>query len=1083
MPWKIDTSGDSRSTPFWVVACGYLVAWYFLKSLPFHTLSGMSISIPNEIEKSRRDILDLSLRNPLLNFRPSKRRGLEVVDERSCEIFRILVRAERVMYFLPAPKGQGVLESLDDVPDELLDFLAEPAQDPNAIAVRHTDNKLQTALTQTGLNLHLRESFRQARLSIEEQGVNILYLALGMLKWYETATSSTERRAPLVLIPVQLTQSNLRENFKLTWTKDEIEPNLSLEAKLKQDFNVRLPEMPPEDDLDFDNYLAKVERAVAKQGRWAVEHNEIHLNFFSFSKLLIYKDLDPTSWPDGNQPADHPLVQQLFGSEGFAPQPSEFDEDGPDVGDLGEAGLHPVVDADSSQTLAVLDVVNGRNLVIQGPPGTGKSQTITNLIGETLACGKTVLFVAEKMAALEVVKRRLDTIHLGDACLELHSHKTNKRVVLDEFRRTLSLGRPTSGPAEEDRLLLKESRKRLNDYSREVNSPVEKSDLTPHDLVGRIEQLGAGGLVVEGQGLLIRDVVSWNPEKFTLRRGLVREMQELVRAIGIPCRHLWWTCGRLHFVPTEVNLVREVVGEMSAVLHRLERDAEALGKVLRREVVFGEMKGEDLERMIRNARRLIEAPSLLGADHRNPGWATDSENIMALAHAACSYTEIRSNYEEVLMLEAWDQDVLAERQALVAYGDKWWGFIFQPFRDARKRVRGLCRGEALQTVPEQIELVDAILKAKRLRSDIEGSKNHVAQLFPGLALGDRVETYRCFAEAVNWLVGLHRDETEGFLDTVIHDLLDDMPDRPKLEDAADACECRMRELDQALAALAGAIELRADRLAPGETLNERTYGDMATWLRNAHDRVPSVHDMVRFNQLEKRAGEAGIAEVAEAAASREDAARQLTGLFEHACYSAWLDLAFRERPALAEFDGATHTAIVERFRKLDMAQFHHNRALIAERHWKQLPRHQGGGQLGILKREFQKKTRHLPIRRLMKEAGRAIQSIKPVFMMSPLSIAKYIPPGSVVFDLVVFDEASQVRPVEALGAIIRGNQAIVVGDSKQLPPTSFFDKMGDDGEEEASQTADLESILGMFCAHFEPPPILWTRTAQSERDH
>ncbi len=100
----------------------------------------------------------------------------------------------------------------------------------------------------------------------------------------------------------------------------------------------------------------------------------------------------------------------------------------------------------------------------------------------------------------------------------------------------------------------------------------------------------------------------------------------------------------------------------------------------------------------------------------------------------------------------------------------------------------------------------------------------------------------------------------------------------------------------------------------------------------------------------------------------------------------------------------------------------------------------------------------------MREAGRAVQSIKPVFMVSPLSIAKYIPPGSVAFDLVVIDEASQVRPVEALGAIIRGRQTVVVGDSKQLPPTSFFDRMADGGEEEASRTADLESILGMFCA-------------------
>ncbi len=148
-----------------------------------------------ELEKARRDVLDLSLRNPLLNFRPSKRRGLEVVDELSREVFRILVRGERVMYFLPAPEGRAAAESPGDVPSELLALLAEPVEDPDGTAARHTDNKLQTALTLASLNLRLRASFRQARLSIEEQGVNILYLALGMLRWYESETSTVERRS------------------------------------------------------------------------------------------------------------------------------------------------------------------------------------------------------------------------------------------------------------------------------------------------------------------------------------------------------------------------------------------------------------------------------------------------------------------------------------------------------------------------------------------------------------------------------------------------------------------------------------------------------------------------------------------------------------------------------------------------------------------------------------------------------------------------------------------------------------------------------------------------------------------------
>ena len=957
----------------------------------------------HELDRSRRDVLDLSLRNPLLNFRPSKRRGLEVVDELSREIFRIVVGSERVMYFLAAPESRASPEPdagdvSSDVPAELLALLAQPVSDANGTAARHTDNKLQTAL--------------------------------------------------------------------------------------KQDFNVRLPEMPSEDDLDIDDYLARVERAVAKQPRWSVARDEIHLNFFSFSKLLIYKDLDPASWPEENRPADHPLVQQLFGGDGFAGEPSEFGEEEYSGGDLGEAGLHPVVDADSSQTLAVLDAMNGRNLVIQGPPGTGKSQTITNLIGEALARGKTILFVAEKMAALEVVKRRLDTVHLGDACLELHSHKTNKRAVLDELRRTLALGRPTATGGTEDRVLLEASRKRLNDYSRAVNTPVAQSELTPHQLVGRLAALDADGLEVEGRGLPIRGSVSWNAEDFTRRRALVGELQELVGAIGIPRRHLWWACGRLHFVPTDVHPVRELVADASAAVRRLQRDSDALGKALRSDAVFEDLKRDDLERGVRTARRAVEAPALLGADHRHAGWAAEAERIAEVAGAARRYGEVRERHDHVLLPEAWDQDVLAERQALGAYRDKWWRFLSRRYRDASRSVQGLCRDEAPDTVIQKIQLVDAILEARRLRRAIAESKDLVARLFPALALGGRVDAHRSFADAADWLVRLHRDASDGVVGTGIHALLDDPPDRSGLGAAADACERAMGVLGEALDALGDAMELRADRMGPGEALAERTCGDLGAWLREAHESVESAYDVVRFNQLERKASEAGIEEVAEAAASREearrlldlvgieDAGRRLTELFEHACYGVWLDLAFRERPTLAEFDGATHAGIVERFRELDMAQFHHNRALIAERHWQQLPRHHGGGQLGVLRREFQKKTRHLPVRVLMKKAGRAIRTIKPVFMMSPLSIAKYIPPGSVDFDLVVFDEASQVRPVEALGAIIRGRQAVVVGDSKQLPPTSFFDRMTDDGEDEGSQTADLESILGMFCAQGAPERML-----------
>ncbi len=1046
-----------------------------------------------EIARSRRDVLDLTLRNPLLNFRTSKRRGIEVVDERSRELFRILVggftagssssAAPKAMRFIPALEGDadpgsGQLDLGDDAPAELVAMMSEN-DEPDDATTRHTDTKLQTALTRAQLGLRLRETFRHARLSIEEQGVNILYLALGMLVWHESESSDIERRAPLILIPVRLEEMGANRTFRLKWTGDEVEANLSLERKIRQDFGIRLPEMPTDEDLDVDSYLAKVEEAVAPKDRWTVAPDEVHLSFFSFSKLLIYKDLDPEAWPEEKSPDQHTLVRKLFGSEGFAGE-------APDTGaghhidtDEGVAALHPVVDADSSQTLAVLDAIRGRNLVIQGPPGTGKSQTITNLIAEALACGRTVLFVAEKMAALEVVKRRLDTLHLGGACLELHSHKSNKRDVLNELRRTLGMGRPKVPYADEDKTLLEDAREQLNDYARAVNSPVGDSGLTPHNLVGRMARIRDDGLSVDGPILPLPDSASWNREEFVRRREIARAFQALVGKMGVPCRQVWWPYGRVHILPSEEQHMREGVRAARDALDVLRRCTDELIARIGSDETFGQRTPEGARRIIRTTRRALEAPDLAGADHRRPEWTTRSERITELASTSRSFAALRRRHEDVLIPEAWDADVLAERQALRAHGHKWWRFLSGAYRAARSTLVGLCRGDVPGTAGEQLELLDAILESKRLLRKSQDGRDLTSRLFPALELGDQPGRHQSFARAAEWLVELRQSEAQGQVSGEVHDLLDRLQendresaappnDRTSLVDGAQALEDALNALTKSL----DALELRTDRMPPGDELGVRPYGALAAWLQDALANIPSIQGMVRFNQLEQDAARMGIPSVAVAAASQPDANHRLAALFEYACYSAWLEKAFREQEALARFEGATHGSVIDRFCELDMAQFHHNQALIAERHWRGLPSQHGGGQMGVLLREFQKKRRHMPVRRLLQEAGHAIQAIKPVFMMSPLSIAKYLPPGSVTFDMVVFDEASQVRPVDALGAILRGNQAIVVGDSKQLPPTSFFDRMGDDETEEASHTSDLESILGLFCSRGAPERML-----------
>ncbi len=1039
-----------------------------------HAASGLSIA--QKIEQSRRDVLDLSLRNSLLNFRPSRRLGVEVVDELSSEVFRILVAKRRIMYFLPAPEDtseSGAGYQNDELPLELLTLLAEPEIDSGEPADRHVDNKLQTPLERATLNRHLIETYRHARSSIEEQGVNTLYLALGMLRWYESDKSELERVAPLILIPVRLVRTDVRHRFKLSWTEDEIEANLSLEAKLRNDFGVRFPEIPREDELEVTAYLGQVSNAVGRLKRWSVDENAIHLGFFSFSKFLIYKDLDPEQWPDEEQPSDHPVVHNLYDPEGFRGESTAIDDNEHIDGHPSTTGLHQVVDADSSQTLAVIDAVDGLNLVIQGPPGTGKSQTITNLLAEALARGKKILFVAEKLAALEVVKRRLDSIHLGDACLELHSHNTNKRAVLDELKRTLDLGKPaaTDGVGGE---VLDLRRRQLNDYAAAANEPVGASGFTPHQLVGKLEKLNARGLSVDGLGIRCTDSAYWSAPEFARHRALVADIQSLISGIGCPRDHLFWSVGLLQIpLPGDEHRIKQVLEQASAELRDLREHLTGLRTLLLRDDDTEDASPPDAERTLHTADRVTESSQLIAANHRDHAWTTHAPVLRELRTCAEQYAELRARYETVLIPEAWDADVLSIRQALSAYGAKWWRFASGSWRGAMSGLRGLCRTAPPKEAADCLELVDGILEAGRLRRSIAESRDLVASLFPGHTLGERPDSYRDFAQATDWFLALHVEKADGSVDETIHDMLDRRPGATEVQEKTQACRDAMKQLGLALEGVADVIELRTDRLSSGTGLGERSYKDLAQWLASAIAQLPTASEVVRFNQLERKAVDANVPEVAEAAANRSDAGQNLVGLFEHGCYSTWLETALRQRPALAQFDGETQKGVAEQFRKLDRSQFQTNRIRIAKIHWDGLPRHHGGGQLGVLRREFQKKSRHLPVRTLMARAGIAIQSIKPVFMMSPLSIAKYIPPGSVSFDIVVFDEASQVRPVEAMGAILRGRQSVVVGDSRQLPPTSFFDSAGSDVEGEHSETADLESILGLFCA--QGAPERWLR--------
>lgn len=433
------------------------------------------------------ELLDLSARNRLLNVpRFSKSaKTIDIVDEKSSEIYRLLVTEGKAFTFLAGkPDRPKAGQDESSPPDEEIDYspvaLAQPEDDGvdnRGISARHSDTKLQTRMTPTGLQRRLLDLYHDARTLEEEQGVNILFLALGMLKWIDPNNKENIRQAPLILVPVRLERGAAGEKFRLRARPEDLTANLSLELYLDRIHKLALPRFEVGDDFDVSAYLDAVAEAISTKEGWEVLRDDMVLGFFSFAKFLMYRDLDPDLWPDGAKIIEQPKIRSLL-SDGFETREPLMSDDIAIDPHIAPAEMLHIVDSDSSQTLAIHDVRKGRDLVIQGPPGTGKSQTIANIIGSAVADGKTVLFVAEKMAALEVVKRRLDTAGVGDACLELHSNKANKRMMLEELRRTWQLGSPRGQLPSSltDRLL--EARDKLNAHAARMHVAFGASELS-----------------------------------------------------------------------------------------------------------------------------------------------------------------------------------------------------------------------------------------------------------------------------------------------------------------------------------------------------------------------------------------------------------------------------------------------------------------------------------------------------------------------------------------------------------------------------------------------------------------------------
>ncbi|MDF2935320.1 MAG: hypothetical protein K0Q90_693 [Paenibacillaceae bacterium] len=1037
------------------------------------------ISLPKQKEWERR-LLDLTLRNSLLNFRLT-RSSVQILSAGLGPIEDAIANGKEFQ-LLPSPRDwqgeerdSGLFRTIHHT-DPVAELLREEQE----------NGRLRSNLSEADLGGRLVNLYRSARVSLEENGANTLYLALGLLQWYETDASQKARYAPLVLIPVDLVRKSSRVGFLLRARDEEPQFNITLLELLKQDFGIDIGGLDPlpkdEQGVDLKRVFTVIRHGVMARPRWDVIETA-YLGLFSFSQFVMWNDLKTRS----GELAQNPVVASLMaGQLKWVPE-----EVFPDThlldGQYGvDHGAVPI-SADSSQLAAIFASGEGQSFVLHGPPGTGKSQTITNIIANALAMGKRVLFVAEKMAALNVVQRRLAAIGLEPFCLELHSNKSKKKAVLEQLQQALDAA-GTRPPEEWERLAgrLKEARQRLNDYVTALHRK-NSSGKSVYDCLtayGKVrEQPDTVKLSPAAAGALSVD-------QWSRWEELAGELHAAAEALAGPITGHPWEEARLsEYTPALRSQLEEL---LAAYREKLDECGQAVQETAPHLGLQAESIGRvQLDLLGKCCGHLAGAPALV------PGLlASDSlgEDIVRV-RAAIGYGAERDKLEGRILAGFSPSVLAADAAGMLALWQKADLQWFLPKWMGRRRVMGLLKKHALPGKSIAADGTEALLhdlvgyaeEAQRVQNSGDAVRPLIGDglwnggngSWAGIAEAcDYAEQLGLLAEACTGSVRGGVELRRRYLE------LARAGDYTALQQKLSRLSASLRELQQMEEMLAGLLELDKERLwAEGDAR------DWIAWMQAKADRwlsrLDGLRDWCAWRRTRAKAAEAGLDPVITPLEKGSLPLVNLVPAFYKALNKACMEHFISVTEPLKVFSSRMFEESVRQFTRMTDEFELLTRQEIAARLAARVPHSASeaaqSSELGILQRAIRSNGRSLAIRKLFEQIPNLLHRLCPCMLMSPISVAQYLDPANPLFDLVIFDEASQMPTSEAVGAMARGRHVIVVGDPKQLPPTSFFTSGHGDAGEEDVLNEDLESVLDDCMAIGMPQGhLLWHYRSRHE---
>jgi len=1053
--------------------------------------STATATTPHRILQWKNALLDLSLRNRLINFTERGALSLTVPDRHLAGV-EDLVNGGTGLTLLASDRTstidreRGIRFGRDLPADQLAALLT----DKHAVYADVTD---------TGYTTRLRGLAYKARTVLQETGANNLYLAFGSLVW---TVGDRQLRSPLVLVPVVLEPIGRGGDYRVRLDEaGQSTPNYCLLEKLRQQHGLSIPGLasPADDGTGIDlaaAFRATREALLAAGLPYRVEET-LDLSILQFAKFRLWKDLDE-NW---ETLAQNSLVHHLVHTP---TQPFVDPVPLPEPADLDALGAECPVPGDSSQLAAVAEAISERTFVLEGPPGTGKSQTITNLLTRAVYEGKKVLFVAEKRAALQVVQSRLNEVGMGPFALDLHDKASKPAAVRAQIRQALEHQVTVDGQGLKNDLdVLGTARRSLARYTDRLHA---------NNSAGLSFYSARTALLTADDDVRALPLPAGLPASITtdeldeLRR-LWRDLPDLTDPVRPRPQHPWAFISQAPLAPLDLAAVARAALELDQALAALPQSGTA------------DETGHPAAAVIAAAASPTEFVTLsnLATAERMPLATLDATRSPAWASAAAAAETASTVFSQgdhpalaVFTPAALQLDAAAlHRDAQAADAAGFFGR-----RGRRKAV--LARLASVLRPGAKVPLGSLGTLTGQLADSRAKLTATVAlvRLVDGVSIPDdwnplvgadatgptgrdeltaRLAWLR-FAGSV--VAPGHRELNADFVTALRDYLTTSTPD----VDLADSINRAMLALQAVMTATATGPAGVAAWAADG--------GLVAVWTRGADERAvgtPGLPSLTRWVALLEHIEPLRRLELtaAHSMVLRGEIDSDDAGLaFEKGLAIA--SVAERgQATALDQFDAAAQNRSITRFTTSSGAVRRHLPTFIP---FSVLRRRTIGGEpaataddvsagglaaggasaarLGLLKRQLDRQRGGMGVRELMHEFGDLITDIMPCMLMSPESVARFFPAQADLFDIVVFDEASQVRVSDAVGAMGRARSVVVVGDSKQMPPTSFAESAigsGDDEGESLEFVRDEESILSE-CVQAQVPSkwLSWHYRSQDE---